>query len=343
MSGGVDSSVAASLLVKQGFQVQGVTLLLYPENSKCCNLDDVRDAREVATQIGIPHRTLDYTESFVDRVIHPFAEDYRKGLTPNPCPGCNAVVRFFALAQLARKEGASHIATGHYARLECVEDFIFLKPAEDPEKSQEYFLAFLPQEILSMLTFPLGDLRKDEVREIAGHLSLSVRSKKESQDVCFVPPDGYADFLVRRFCVEPRQGEIVDRQGRVLGTHRGIVYFTVGQRKGLGIASSEPLYVIELNPDKNQVVVGHRDEAGRTEIQVLPQVWHLRSRNGTFRVRIRYRHRPAPALVKEGPGHLTVQFYEPQFAPAPGQLAVFYDDRDRVIGAGTILPFSCYQ
>lgn len=341
MSGGVDSSVAAALLVEQGFEVVGVTLHLAGAGSRCCSLDDAEDARRVASALGIRFYVANQQEAFRREVTLPFADAYLAGRTPLPCAACNRLFKFGALLARARALGAEAVATGHYARLE-----------EDPEsgewrllrgrdaaKDQSYFLFDLRQEQLARARFPLGELTKEEVRARARALGLATAEKPESQEICFVPHGDYAKVVeALRPGAAPGEGEIVDGEGRVLGRHAGIHHFTIGQRRGLGLAAPERLYVKRLDAERNRVVVGREEELAVRGARLGGVSWIGSAPRGPLRatVRIRYRHPGAPAWVEpDGEGGAAVRFETPVAALAPGQAAVFYAG-DRVLGGGWI-------
>lgn len=350
MSGGVDSSVAAALLAREGRRLVGFSMRLtdplageVERHGRCCSPDDFRDARAVADKMGFPHYVLDLERAFERHVLQPFASDYAEGRTPSPCVRCNTFIKFGALLGRARAVGAGRVATGHYAILERDRRTgrTLLRQAVDLEKDQSYYLFDVSDDQRRCAEFPLGRLSKSEVRELARGLGLAAADKPESMDLCFVPRgDSYRSFLERRG-LGPRAspGEIVDRSGRVLGQHGGIASFTVGQRRGLGISSSSPLYVLGIDPSSRRVTVGAEQELHR-ERCVLERVrWIPFERPGgslKARVRIRSTHAGAPAQVRElGDGRAEVQFDEPQRAIAPGQAAVAYDG-DLVLGGGWI-------
>jgi tRNA-specific 2-thiouridylase len=341
MSGGVDSSVAAALLVEQGFEVVGVTLHLAGAGSRCCSLDDAEDARRVADALGIRFYVANQQEAFRREVTLPFADAYLAGRTPLPCVTCNRRFKFGALQARARALGAEAVATGHYARLE--EDPASgehrLLRGRDGSKDQSYFLFDLCQAQLARARFPLGELTKHEVRARARALGLATADKPESQEICFVPDGDYARVVeALRPGAAPGEGEIVDGEGRVLGRHAGIHRFTVGQRRGLGLASAERLYVKRLEPAANRVVVGREEELASAGARLADVSW-IGSRPAEpvqATVRIRYRHPGAPARIEPGAdGSAEVWFDEPVTALAPGQAAVFYAG-DRVLGGGWI-------
>ncbi len=340
MSGGVDSSVAAALLVEQGFEVVGITMHLAGEASRCCSLDDADDARRVAERLGIAFYVANYGDAFRREVIEAFADSYLAGRTPIPCVACNRRFKFHYLRARARALGATRVATGHYARVD--EDpetgLRRLRRGLDPAKDQSYFLFDLDQEQLTGTSFPIGELCKEEVRARARDLGLATAEKPESQEICFVPDGDYAR-VVEQLRPErlPGEGEIVDTSGRVLGRHGGIHRFTVGQRRGLGLTASRRLYVIEIDAARNRVVVGDEDELTTHEALAQQVSWIAGTPvpAGTrARVRIRYRHAGSDATLDPQPdGSVQVHFVEPVRAVSPGQAAVFYAG-DVVLGGG---------
>ncbi|BBL78813.1 hypothetical protein RxyAA322_06670 [Rubrobacter xylanophilus] len=334
MSGGVDSAVTALLLKERGYEVVAVTFRLHdgePGSRSCCSPDTVLFARETAHQMGIPHFTLNLRELFDRRVMRDFVGSYAAGRTPNPCVACNAHVKFHAAAFLADRLGLRHVATGHYAR---VGEGPCLERPEDGRKDQTYVLWPVPRELLGRTIFPLGDYRKDEVRRMAEERGLAVARTPESQDICFIPDGDYRSFVRRRVRSEP--GEIVDRRGRVLGRHAGVVNFTVGQRRGLGVSASTPLYVTEVRPESRQVVVGSRRELEVREVLVRSANWFLDPREAAL-VQVRYNSEPVPCEVERGGDGWEVRLLEPVFGVAPGQSAVFYTrDGTKVVGGGII-------
>jgi tRNA-uridine 2-sulfurtransferase len=352
MSGGVDSSVAAALLAAEGHEVVGVSLQLYDHSdggraTRCCSPEDFLDARRVAGQVGFPYYVVNREESFGRRVLDDFVSEYRRGRTPNPCVRCNAEVKFETLARLARGLGASAVATGHYARLD--RDPITgrgrLLRARDAAKDQSYFLFDLTEDQIEMALFPLGDLTKQQVRDEAVRLGLATAGKPESQDVCFVEGGDYRSFLHRRMAdvgSPERDGEIVDTSGRLLGRHEGLSGFTVGQRRGLGVASGRRLYVVEIDASSRRVVLGGEEDLMRDAIALDPVRFHGAPAGDRVAapfealVRVRYRHAGAAALVTPRPdGGATVAFHEPLRGVSPGQAAVFYDG-DLLLGGGWI-------
>ena len=335
MSGGVDSAVAALLCARSGAETVAVTLELWrdPENDgerSCCSASAVRAARGVAHRLGLPHLTLDLREEFRAGVVEPYLADHAAGLTPNPCIRCNGNVRLDAMLDLAGRLGATALATGHYAR---VGDDGLLRPAADEAKDQTYMLAGLRPESLARLRFPLGDLRKPEVRRLAAEAGIAVADKPDSQDLCFLAGTGRARFLARHGGLRDRPGPIVDASGAELGEHRGAHHFTVGQRKGLGVGggTSEPLYVIATDPRQNTVTVGPRDALATARVAVRAVRLH-RAQDSVAQVRLRYRSRPVPCRLDGG----DVELLEPFDGAAPGQTAVFLSEDGAVVGSATI-------
>ena len=345
MSGGVDSSAAAALLLEQGFDVVGITLKLWPQDcvsraeDKCCGPQAVMDARSVAHKLGIPYYLVDEAEDFQKQVIEYFAEEYKAGRTPNPCVMCNQKLKFGNLIRRARQLGAEYVATGHFARLEQRDGRVLLKRGRDPRKDQSYFLFSLQQEQLSRAMFPLGELTKSDTREIARESQLKTADKEESMEICFVPDKDYGRFLQQAGLAEKHRGEIVDLHGRVLGHHEGIEFYTIGQRKGLGISAPKPLYVIELDAAANRVIVGEESALERDEFKVERCNWiAFETPPGSLEVtaKIRYNHPGTEATVEPAPdGRARVKLHTPQRAITPGQACVFYDG-DVVVGGGWI-------
>jgi tRNA-specific 2-thiouridylase len=359
MSGGVDSSTVAALLVRQGHRIVGMTMQLWnqrrlpelaPETAghgRCCSLDDVYDARRVAEQIGIPYYVVNFERQFEEQVVQPFVEEYLAGRTPVPCTLCNNYIKFDQFLEMADAVGAHQIATGHYARVrfdEASGRYRLLR-ARDGSKDQTYFLFGLTQQQLARTLFPLGEMVKSAVRELAREMDLSVAEKGDSQEICFVPNGDYAAFLnayLKDKGVEPAatRGAIVTADGRTLGEHRGVHHFTVGQRRGLGIASREPLYVISTDPLTQQVVVGGNEDLLRARFIARQVNWiSIAGVPAPVRaqVKIRNKHAAAPATLyaSDDPSSVEVTFDEPQRAVTPGQGAVFYDG-DLVLGGGWI-------
>jgi tRNA-specific 2-thiouridylase len=348
MSGGVDSSVAAALLREQGHEVIGLSMQLYDQRGaengaatfgSCCTIDDLHDARRVASAIGIPHYIVNFERQFQDTVISNFVREYATGRTPLPCAHCNSDLKFSTLLERALGFGAGHVATGHYARVEERNGRWLLKRSLDAAKDQSYFLFSLTQEQLSRAQFPVGDLTKPRVRDEARRLGLAVSEKPDSQEICFVPGGDYASFVEARRPDLARTGAIVDEQGRKIGEHEGVHRFTVGQRKGLGIAAPAPLYVLKLEPDTGTVIVGGRASLEQAALEASGVNWISGDAPADWTrvtAQIRHRHTPAPARVRAlGDARAELAFDTPQAAITPGQAVVFYDG-EVVVGGGWI-------
>ena len=345
MSGGVDSSVVAALAARSGAEVIGVTLQLYDHGEvvgrsrTCCAGQDIYDARTVADRLGIAHYVFDYESRFRDSVIERFADEYVRGRTPIPCISCNQGVKFTDLLSLARDLGADCLATGHYVRRAIGANGPELHRALDPARDQSYFLFATTREQLDYLRFPLGDLPKPAVREIARELALSVAEKPDSQDICFVPDGDYARIVEKVRPDAARPGEIVDREGRQLGTHRGLIHFTVGQRRGLEIGGqSEPLYVLRLEPESGRVVVGPKQALAVRSAELDGLNWLGENQTEGLTVKVRSLAKPVPARLDSSltaEGAAKVHFERPEYGVAPGQAAVIYQD-DRILGGGWI-------
>ncbi len=346
MSGGVDSSAAAALLLEQGHEVVGVTLKLWPQDcvsraeDKCCGPQAVMDARSVCASLGIPYYLVDESAGFQERVIRYFADEYRAGRTPNPCVMCNQHLKFGTLLERARRLGCDRVATGHFARVETTSaGRTLLRRGRDLRKDQSYFLFSLRQEQLAHVMFPLGERTKADTRDVARGCQLRTAEKEESMEICFVPDRDYGRFLEQSGLVERHRGELVDREGRVLGHHPGVEFFTIGQRRGLGIAAGRPLYVVELDAGTNRVVLGGEEDLLRSAFVVAQCNWiPWDAPGGPFSAtaRIRYNHPGAAARVTPLEGGLArVELEAPARAITPGQACVFYQD-DLVLGGGWI-------
>jgi len=344
MSGGVDSSVAALLLQRQGYDVVGVTMKLYsldqadlPDYYRgCCTVDDVEDARRVCQLLGVPHYVLNVQREFQDHVIDYFIAEYQQGRTPHPCIACNDKIKFNFLAHRAAALQASHVATGHYARVDTGPLGLELKKGLDPSKDQSYVLFGMGQAELRHTLLPVGGYSKEAIRQLALEAGFPNAAKPDSQDICFIPFGDYKAFLQER--ITPTPGDIVDREGRVLGQHRGIEFFTVGQRRGLGLTSAEPLFVLRIDAETNRVVVGpeaalYRDRLWASRVNYVagqpPAV------PTSVTVKIRYKFEEAPATLYPQPQGALIQFQQAQRAITPGQAAVFYQG-DVVLGGGYI-------
>jgi tRNA-specific 2-thiouridylase len=364
MSGGVDSSAAAAILKEQGHELVGFTMQLWnqrrglsvdengdPLPSRCCSLDDVYDARRVAEELGFPFYVLNLEREFERDVVAPFVSSYLNGETPIPCVSCNSRLKFASLDRLAASLGCEKVATGHYARVEYdpASNRYRLLRGRNLHKDQSYFLWELTQDQLSRALFPLGEMSKLEVREVARQNQLAIAEKQESQEICFVPDGDYAGFIDRYLEAEntgdqiPERGDLVDSQGRVVGQHSGIHRYTVGQRRGIGISAERPLYVISIDAVRNQVTIGSTDELLSNEFTAAGVNWiTLDKPTESLRaeVRVRYRHEAAPATIMPVAGERTrVTFDEPQRAITPGQATVFYRG-DEVVGGGWIVKSS---
>ncbi len=343
LSGGVDSAVVAYLLKAAGHEVIGVTLKTWTgRSSRCCELND---AREMALRMGIPHYVRDAAADFQNRVVQPFIHDYQRGRTPNPCVECNRHVKWAQLLEAASGMGAAYVATGHYASTARLANGRFaIRRGMSRRKDQSYVLYQLTQEQLSRTLLPLGDYEKEEVRAIASRAGLLAAQKPDSQEICFVTEGGYTDYIERETEAElPPPGDFVDEAGNVLGRHAGIAHYTVGQRKGLGLALGYPAYVTRIDAAKNEVVIGGETSLFRTVVHCgevafmsIPGLAPGESRRAL--VKIRYNHGGETAILEKDDGDgLTVIFDRPVRAPAPGQSAVFYDEAGYVIGGGKIL------
>lgn len=349
MSGGVDSSVAAWLLKEQGYDVVGVTMQVWQdegteameENGGCCGLSAVEDARRVAWRLGIPYYVMNFKKEFDDHVVRYFMDEYMRGRTPNPCIACNRHVKWESLLRRSLDIGAEYIATGHYAQVERLANGRYaLKKSADALKDQTYALYSLTQEQLGRTLMPAGGYSKEEIRRMAQKLGLAVADKPDSQEICFIPDHDYAGFIKKRSGKELPGGNFVDRDGKVLGRHRGLTHYTVGQRKGLNLSMGRPVFVVEIRPETNEVVIGDGDAVFSDVLTCRNVNWMAVKGlgGGSMKVtaKIRYSHRGAPCVVRElEQGAAECRFEEPQRAIAPGQAVVFYDG-DYVVGGGVI-------
>lgn len=361
MSGGVDSSVAAALLQKQGYEVIGITMcfnLMDVESKKprCCGLQGIEDARRVAHKLGIKHYVINMQKQLEEKVIKEFLQEYTKGRTPNPCVTCNQFIKFDALLNKALSLGATYLATGHYVRITKTKEGLFLRKSKDLKKDQSYFLCRLTQKQLKHLLFPLGRYVKSEVRDLARKFSLPVAEKAESQEICFLPGSNYRDFLVGRLKASKdkaiinqiKPGLVVDKTGKILGKHKGVAFYTIGQREGLGIAFGSPIYVKEIDVENNKIIIGSQDEVRSKEFLVKDVIFAAQpighktmvgyykvkaiKNDVALKVKIRYNHKEAPAEVTPFKKFLKVRFKTPQFAVTPGQSAVFYKNNNVIAG-----------
>ena len=346
MSGGVDSSLAAKLMKDKGFDCIGCTMKLYHnedagmENSRtCCSLDDVEDARSVAYKLGMPFYVFNFTDAFRDTVIRKFIESYENGITPNPCIDCNRYMKFDKLYERAKTLGCDYIVTGHYARIEEQAGKFVLKKALDETKDQSYVLYSMTQEQLAHTMFPLGSMRKTEVRAIAEESGFVNADKPDSQDICFVPNGDYASVIELQTGKESAEGNFVDKQGNNLGRHKGVIHYTIGQRKGLGVSSTEPLYVCNICSKDGNVILGSNDDLFSREADVSDFNWISGEVPGSeFRCKAKIRYRQPEqwvTVILTGADTVHITFDEPQRAITPGQAAVLYDG-DIVLGGGTI-------
>jgi tRNA-specific 2-thiouridylase len=348
MSGGVDSSLTAALLVQQGYDVIGATMQIWdtdkednPDDRGCCSLTAVGDARRVADKLGIPYYVLNFREMFQQTVVDYFIAEYAAGRTPNPCIACNRYVKFEGLLKKAMALGAEYVATGHYARIgyDAATGRYLLRKGVDHAKDQSYALYHLNQHTLKHFLMPLGDFTKVQTRSMARELGLAVAEKPDSQEICFVPDDDYKSFLEAKAPGSLKPGNIVDTSGRILGRHKGLPLYTVGQRKGLGLAAGVPLYVVALDTEHNQVIVGSNNDVfaqGLIAGDLNFIAWDQLAGPVTAAAKIRYSAREAQAeIVPQPDGTVRVMFAEPQRAITPGQSVVFYDG-DIVLGGGII-------
>ena len=346
MSGGVDSSVAAYLLKEQGYDVIGVTMQIWQEDKEyeereggCCSLSAVDDARRVADKIGIPFYVLNFRDSFKRNVIDYFVDEYMEGRTPNPCIACNKYLKFDELLKKAQGIGADYVATGHYAKIEEHNGRYLLVKSDDDKKDQTYALYNMTQEQLAHTLMPCGKYTKDRIREIAKEIGLDVHNKKDSEEICFIPDNNHGRYISEAMPGKVKEGNFVDKEGNILGKHKGIVYYTIGQRKGLGLAMGRPVFVTDINPLTNEVVIGPEDDIFKTDL-VCKDI-NLIAFDGLdkpmeLKAKIRYSAKPAEATISPlENGRVKVSFKEKQRAITKGQSVVFYLD-DLIVGGGII-------
>ena len=348
MSGGVDSAVTAALLKEQGYDIIGMTMHLWDYSARksrhagrCCASEDIEDARRVAHHLGIPYYAINLQHEFYRQVVQPFMDDYITGRTPSPCVNCNSGLKFTELVKVADKLRATHIATGHYARVLHSEKSgrYEIRKAKDSHKDQSYFLFNLSQSQLSRAMFPLGDLAKSDVRELARKFSLPVAEKPESQQLCFLQGEPQGTFIQSRISNIARQGVMVDSSGNQIGSHEGVHHFTIGQRRGLGVASGVPQYVVSLDPTNNVVTLGSNEDLMKNTLEVDRVNWvgvEPPSEEIRASVRIRYKHEESPARLKPQGSRYAIEFDCVQRAITPGQAAVFYQE-DLLLGGGWIV------
>jgi len=342
MSGGVDSSVAAALLKSEGYEVIGITMCFNLGDSSgkrpgCCSLQGIEDARRVAHKLGIRHYSINMQKALKEFVIDDFCRQYLKGKTPNPCVRCNQYLKFDVLLKKALSLDAEFLATGHYARVVKVKEGYSLRKAGDLFKDQTYFLYRLNQGQVKRALFPLGNYLKSEIREIARKFDLPVADKLASQEICFLPDDDYRGFLKRQRNIRIKPGQVMDKEGNILGQHKGIAFYTIGQREGLGIAKGYPIYITEIDPKNNRIIVGAKADVYKSEFLVKDLRFILKpiKKKVALKVRIRYNHKEALAEIFPIGNKIRIRFVEPQFAITPGQSAVFYD-KDILLGGGII-------
>lgn len=347
MSGGVDSSVSAALLKQQGYEVIGCTMKLWEpgddeEESACCGNQAVYDAKRVCDQLGIPHYTINCKNEFKKKVVDNFIHEYKEARTPNPCVECNRYLKFGAFYQKAKELDCDYIATGHYASIQFSDQYqqYVLKKSKEEKKDQTYFLYAIPKDVLECIIFPLQNhTNKEDTRKIAEENNLTVAQKKDSQEICFIPNNNYQSFLKKYGKNEKQKGNIILKDGKVLGQHQGLINYTIGQRKGIGISYQEPLYVVALNKDKKEVVVGTEKELYTKELYAKDVNWLIGDELKEpikCKAKVRYRAKEADCTVYLKGDTIKVVFQEAQRAITPGQSVVFYDEDGVVLGGGKI-------
>jgi tRNA-specific 2-thiouridylase len=348
MSGGVDSSLTAVLLKERGYDVVGLTLKTFlcadmdseePRYDVCCSPESISDAQSIAKLYGFPHFVVDVEEDFNKEIVEPFCMEYLSGRTPSPCIRCNSRIKFNNLIRIAKEYGCDKLSTGHYSRLEySKEGRFFISAGIDRGKDQSYFLFTLTQEMLSYVIFPLGNYRKEEIRQMALDRRIPVAKKPESQEICFVLDDDYPRYIEQRIGSVPPPGDIVNKDGKKIGTHRGIHRYTIGQRRGLGISAKRPLYVVEIDAVHNVIVAGHREDLFRRGLYAgdLSYMKATSFDGITAFVKTRSTQRPVRSSIRDSNGGVHVYFDEPQIEITPGQAAVFYDEHGGILGGGWI-------
>ncbi len=342
MSGGVDSSVAAALLQQKGYDVIGITLDIWPQKAErfggCCSATAVNDAKSVCAKLGIPHYVLNFRDHFKEYVIDNFISEYSSGKTPNPCIRCNQFIKFDLLLKKAQELGAQYLATGHYAIIEKLKTKYLLKKSPDKTKDQSYFLYPMTQEVLSKVLFPVGEITKEKTRKIAHSLGLSVADKKDSQEICFIEDNDFGRFLSENAAGTIMPGPILDTEGNNVGMHRGIVYYTVGQRKGLGIPFGKPFYIVRIDSETNSLIVGEEHEIFGKELIANQIVWNSIHPKKAFKAKGKVRYSPDETdcvVTPQKDGSVKVKFKKPVRAITPGQSLVLYKN-DAVFGGGII-------
>ncbi len=334
MSGGIDSSVAAFLLKNKKYEVIGFTLKLWDEGSRCCDIADITRAQNFAHYLGIKHYVIDLQKEFKQYVIDYFIKEYREGKTPNPCVVCNQEIKFNYLYNKLKEYNLDYIATGHYAKIKRKNREYFFTKAKDKKKSQEYFLATINKKLLPKIIFPLGSMTKEEVKKIASTIDFQFRDN-ESQEVCFIQPGtNYYDFIVRQSDKNDYSGNIINKEHKILGKHNSFFQYTIGQRQGLGISDATPYYVIGIDAKEKNVIVGKKEDVYKRQFSVENIYWYTKyiKPKIILKVKIRYNHKEAEAMIISNENFTTVEFKEPQYAITPGQLAVFYKG-DLVLGS----------